>query len=64
MDVTLGHGALLVAVPQERGDKGRVAAIVDVSAEAGEGVAEGVEVAAALEGEVSGAPDQAAGVEV
>ena len=47
---------------QERGDQGGVAAVVDVGAEAGEGVAEGVEVAAALEGKVGGSPDEAAGV--
>ena len=62
VDVALGDGALLVAVAQEGSDEGGIAAVVDMGAEAGEGVAEGVEVAAALEGEVGGAPDEATGV--
>ncbi len=62
MDVAFGDGTPLVAVAQEGGDERGVAAVVDVSAEAGEGVAERVEVAAALKGEFGGSPDEAAGV--
>lgn len=50
VDVALGDGALLVAVAEEWGDEGGVAAVVNVGAHAGKGVAQGVEVAAALEG--------------